>query len=1270
MAHELTHLVQASLYPAMFSDYPTGDQMLGPAYKQHPAEREARWASIDILLRINGPTAEFWRAMHDLFGDELRQSRDHILGLVQKYKDRILAYSGSLMTADAIARRLGLTEKAIRAFMELVESHEGRLETVAQKVSTAHRRILMLVAPTEFYEPEYFAPRRVFAERGMEVKIATDGNKAIGAQGTTIETDLDIVQADEGDFDALFVVGGQGMVGFSNNRAAQRIVRKFVRAGKPVAMICHAPLLAAKSKSVVGRQITGWSEIRPEMVAAGAKWTGMPVERDGDFFTAASSEDAESLADILARRLDGAPTLVEAMLNEEASMRKLAKLWKMAAAIGDGPISDEEAERWLKEFEGQEFEEKDPVIPVVLPPPPAPKPTPAPVPRLVPTESPKEAVPDPETRKHRKRPQGEWNIAIELVPPTTDGSWPTIPEMPPVGFPFSPEDLADGSAIRALFQKPETWEALKEMAAHPKKRGLIQSYLVPAIVLAIGKAWWNINKHRKNIGSAPFGLFPSEEYKRYQSEEVALEETDAGRAFIAIINWRVAKILQFYLATGAPSGNLDGYIYDALNRRMTTDAGKRQGFEVKLKPVCAYCRRKRVIETTPPVLTETVKHQVQEQGSTRQRQLYQCPTCADLIDTKEKDLRLKEQGTTNAEESLREIGQRLSDLEAQLKHDPDNKDLATRARSLMDMREALAPQVTSLVKERDELREDLTNRRLMLSVPYSHLACIREDCSGQTVPLTFVEWKNPFWKTPEGVEARRQMASVYGITETPKQEQNAEDTRAETISETAGRFPPEWMWSVPFRCPFEHGTNKERNIVFTPREAFGQGKRDTKGARMGGLFLTAPRTTIWWKPMSLEREQDPEAEGERQRVEEMRNQTGVDLTTDSASFLRAQEQKQENIWLADRLREDIFRQRESFLMTRGKLQSRAPVLRRQMFDALLEWAYVHPIHLVEFFGSRSMSTKQPAKTDQMPVGTEPVVDEESGEVREHLGEKNIRMSPGQKERITSSIIQLWFSKVLELPKGLQLLQGREGKGGKSEGNYLTIYETEVQGKTQKIDGVHPDGFFVATVRQGAGGQLEAVCDLQTTSRDGRAKVKGKPTSLYGKVPWMALVLGIWDYDGPESGGRSIPKQEGSALIRGKTSRLDEMEAHNSFAIRFDPSTQLKEGDKVIVQALFMPRTDSWPPNKFVSLVRQGLQWDLENAKAYYAAIRRRQHPKPGDEEILAVWAKRLREAKTAGKLKEFYADVKQRLAQKETLTAFEKNLLQYMADGLSEEIGL
>lgn len=1015
MAHELTHLVQASFYPALFSDYPKGGEH-GAAYKEHQSEREARWASVDLLLRTHGPTTSFWALVRDWFGDDLRRRKDNILGLIQRYRDRILNMSGSMMTADAIARKLGLTEKAMRAFMETMAPLEGRLEAIEQ----------------------------------------------------------------------------------------------------------------------------------------------------------GASDHAEC----------------EAMLDDDAAMRKLAKLWRLADAIGKGPMSDAEALRRLKELEGMEFdEEPEPAAPAVKPEPAAPS---APPPALP-------AMPDPKTREHRTHEANEWNLAIELRPPSTDGTWVEVPEAPPPGFPFQGEELEDGPSIRALFQRRETWDALKEMAAHPAKRGLIQSYLLPRIVLAIGKTWWDTNKRRKSVGDAPFGLFTPEEYGKLRDED--LDKTDAGRAFIALINWHIAKILQFYLATKAPGGHIDGYIYDALKRRMMDDAGKRQGYEAKLEPICNYCRRQRPIETTPPVLARTESHQATEGGRHRVRPMYMCQTCAEISETKGKELQLKEQGLRNAKDSLRDTERQIADGYARLKADPGNAELRRHVENFLHMEKTYEPQVASFVREVDELRNDVANRRLMARVPYKHLACIRKDCEGNAVPLTFVEWGSPFWGTPEGQRTRSQLADTFGVVE-PKIGQDAEDTGAGQVSETAGSMPPEWMWDVPFRCPFKHGEKGERNVVFTPRQAFGHGKADPGGRMMGGLFVDPPRTTKWRKPVSLEMQEDTQEETKKPRIEE----TGGETAAGSLEHLQAQEAQLENEWLAELLRQELWSQREHRARTTSE-EKRATVLYDAMYKSFIELSYLDPQLLTKYFTGMKLREKQMVDPQgQVTVVVDPVTGKETKKktkIPMMLGD----LPSGVAEAIESPVVQKWFSSILRRPEGngLALLE-HEKKATEDGGGYLTTYSR---------DRVWPNGYFLAQVRMGKDNQLEAPCEVVSNSPS-----RG---SGYKVQPYMALVLGIWDHDGvstPEQRRVSIGRADGKKLATGKASRMSEMESHDPRRIRFDPRTTLKPGDSIVVQALMMPWHSAWRPLRMIKNLRQGSESYMTNAKRKFPSIQRFLQPQPGDEDEL------------------------------------------------------
>ncbi len=89
-------------------------------------------------------------------------------------------------------------------------------------------------------------------------------------------------ELDPADFDAVFLVGGQGpMETFRGNPAVELVVRAFHDAGKPTAVVCHATsvLLSATDSSgrllVDGRTWTGFSSAEEELVET---MVGQPIQ--------------------------------------------------------------------------------------------------------------------------------------------------------------------------------------------------------------------------------------------------------------------------------------------------------------------------------------------------------------------------------------------------------------------------------------------------------------------------------------------------------------------------------------------------------------------------------------------------------------------------------------------------------------------------------------------------------------------------------------------------------------------------------------------------------------------------------------------------------------------------------------------------------------------------------------------------------------------------------------------------------------------------------
>jgi len=249
-----------------------------------------------------------------------------------------------------------------------VDSYIGYNTVEDGKFASAKKKVLMLVAPKEFYEPEYFIPRRIFAEKyGFDVSVVSSGHSAVGAQGTEIAV-VPISEIDVADFDSFFVVGGKGMVEFSKDKDAQKLLKTFVRKKKPVAMICHGPLLAVETGIIKGRQVTGWPDIVGKVRRAKGTWTGMPVERDGLLFTAIGPEDAENLSIVLSEFLKGEKTLVpvkEKFLDWKEASQVINSIWKFAAGLSDeeelARLMREQQEEIEEEEEGEE--EKEVMIP-------------------------------------------------------------------------------------------------------------------------------------------------------------------------------------------------------------------------------------------------------------------------------------------------------------------------------------------------------------------------------------------------------------------------------------------------------------------------------------------------------------------------------------------------------------------------------------------------------------------------------------------------------------------------------------------------------------------------------------------------------------------------------------------------------------------------------------------------------------------------------------------------------------------------------------------
>jgi len=151
----------------------------------------------------------------------------------------------------------------------------------------ANDKILMVIAPKDFRDPEYNEPRKVFEEAGAEVKVASiQGGVAIGAEGTEVNIGLTVGEVRVEDFDAVVFVGGPGMAQIIGDETLQILASEFFAAGKITSAICVAPAILAQAGVLKGKKATAWSGVQDVLENGGASFSPQPVVVDGKIITA------------------------------------------------------------------------------------------------------------------------------------------------------------------------------------------------------------------------------------------------------------------------------------------------------------------------------------------------------------------------------------------------------------------------------------------------------------------------------------------------------------------------------------------------------------------------------------------------------------------------------------------------------------------------------------------------------------------------------------------------------------------------------------------------------------------------------------------------------------------------------------------------------------------------------------------------------------------------------------------------------------------------
>lgn len=211
----------------------------------------------------------------------------------------MMAFLGTIVSTMALT---------FKSNQQLITDNDGQMKKVKEEKKYVHShgmpmkgKILMVASspaiseqtgwPIGFWAAELTHPLHVFQEAGYEVVVAsTDGGKiemdgysnptdasgysahdviSLGYMQTDwfnamLENTSKLSEVNPKDFDAIFLVGGQGpMYTFRGNDELEKLFADFYESGKPSAAVCHSTTLLLEAKKSDGT-----------LIVAGKTWTG------------------------------------------------------------------------------------------------------------------------------------------------------------------------------------------------------------------------------------------------------------------------------------------------------------------------------------------------------------------------------------------------------------------------------------------------------------------------------------------------------------------------------------------------------------------------------------------------------------------------------------------------------------------------------------------------------------------------------------------------------------------------------------------------------------------------------------------------------------------------------------------------------------------------------------------------------------------------------------------------------------------------------------
>ena len=178
-------------------------------------------------------------------------------------------------------------------------------------MATLSGKKIAFIIDNNFEQVEYTGPRDRLETAGAETELLTLGQTEIQGlnhidRADTFTADKLLDTANPDDYDALVFPGGTiNADTLRRNSSAQHWLETFDDAGKPVALICHAPWLLISSGRTEDATLTSFPTLQDDVRNAGGSWIDEEVVVDGNFITSRNPDDIPAFSDAIIEALGG-----------------------------------------------------------------------------------------------------------------------------------------------------------------------------------------------------------------------------------------------------------------------------------------------------------------------------------------------------------------------------------------------------------------------------------------------------------------------------------------------------------------------------------------------------------------------------------------------------------------------------------------------------------------------------------------------------------------------------------------------------------------------------------------------------------------------------------------------------------------------------------------------------------------------------------------------------------------------------------------------------